>query len=76
MVHVCGEALGLEHEIMKFYWSTWDITDRCAEALELEQERIKCWSTQDMALAFGEALGSEQKIIKLSRPCRALVCSM
>ena len=49
---------------MKFYWSTWDIIDRCAEALESEQERIKCWSTQDMALACGEALGSEQKIIK------------
>ena len=43
MVHVCGEALGLEQEIMTFYWSIWDITDRCAEALELEQERIKCW---------------------------------
>ena len=49
MVHVCGEALGLEQEIMKFYWSTWDITDRCAEALGSEQERIRYCSTSDLA---------------------------
>ena len=37
-------------------WSTWIIEDRCGEALELEQERIKCRSIQDMADSCGEAL--------------------
>ena len=49
---------------MKLYWSTWDIIDRCAEALESEQERIKCQSTQDMALACGEAMQLEQEMVK------------
>ena len=44
--------------------STWIIEDRCREALGSEQERIKCWSTQDMAHSCGEALRSEQEVIK------------
>ena len=32
--------------------------------MRLEQERIECWSTQDMAYACGETLGSEQEVIK------------
>ena len=30
----------------------------------MEQGRIKCWSTQDLTLAHGEALGLEQEIMK------------
>ena len=44
-------------------WSTWIIEDRCGEALGLEQERIKCRSTQDMARACGEALGLEHEML-------------
>ena len=46
------------------YWSIWIIEDRCREAPGLEQERIECQSTQDMAYACGETLGSEQETIK------------
>ena len=35
----------------------------CGEALRLEQERKKCWSTQDMAHACGEALGLEEEML-------------
>ena len=55
MVHVCGEALGLEQEMLND-WSTWDIATRSQEALGSEQERIKCQSTQDMAHSCEDAL--------------------
>ena len=43
--------------------STWGIAVECGEALRLEQERKKCWSTQDMAHACGEAMGSVQEML-------------
>ena len=43
--------------------STWGIAVVCGEALRLEQERKKCWSTQDMAHACGEALQREQEML-------------
>ena len=37
-------------------WRTWSIAVGCGEALRLEEERKKCWSTQNMAHACGEAV--------------------
>ena len=56
-------------------WSTWiieDIEDRCGEALGSEQERIECWSTQDMVCYVTVGTFAQRGLSSTAKTLRSL----